>query len=817
MARVSIEGGPLSDRALSSLTVVEYSAGVAGALCAKAYGDLGANVIKVEPPGGDQVRRFGPFPGDEADVEASGRFIYLNANKRGVVLDLSSASDYERLSQLLAHADVFVTDLSRLRTAELGLSYDRLGPANPRLVATYVTPFGLTGPYRDYKGSDLVVYHMGGLGYETPWFSVTAPESQHPLRAGGYQSEYLAGWSAALASMIGVFCRDTYGHGQMVDVSAMEAVADHIRANFAMFSHEISQLPESRLKNHFPWIWECRDGYVSASFVLPHWWDALKELMGRPEWADSEEYSDVKDLIEKADDVGPLISDWLKQYTRRELFETLQPVGVPCFPVYSVSEVIGSRQYVEREFFVPQNHPVAGEIIQPGAPVRMSGTPWRLERPAPSLGQHNDEVFGEVRVASGKEEHREHRAAGPTNTPLRGIRVLDFGWILSVPHCTQWLGSMGAEILRVESSAHMEGGRTGDKASTDGVTGVNRAGPWNGNNYSKLGLTLNLKEPRAIELIKELVQRCDVVAENFAPGVMDRLGLSYEAISEVKPDIIYLSGTTLGTDGPDFNATGWGPNTLSYGGLTSLTGYERDAPVQAGGNLPDYVIGTIMGFHVLSAVLHHRRTGQGQFIEVSMAETVSTLIPEAFIDFAMNGREGGRTGNHVPEMSPHNVFPAEGHDQWVAIAVADDKEWSALCEAAGHPEWSSDPRFATLPDRKRNERELDRLIGEWTVAVPPDRIMHLLQGAGVAAGPVMSTFDLLEDPHFVDRGFVVELDHPEVGKRAVGGLPAKFSAIPEPAWFAAPLFGQHNDYVFKELLGMDEARMKQLIEEKVIY
>ena len=807
----------MTGRALSNLTVVEYSSGVAGALCAKAFGDLGADVIKVEPPGGDQVRRFGPFPGDEPDIEASGRFIYLNANKRGVVLDLTSASDYERLSQLLAEADVFVTDLPRLRTVELGLNYEKLGPAHPGLVATYVTPFGLTGPYRDYKGPDLVVYHMGGLGYETPWFSVTAPESQRPLRAGGYQSEYLAGWSAALASMIAVFYRDTYGPGQMVDVSAMEAVADHIRANFAMFSHDISQLPESRLKNHLPWIWECKDGYVSTSFVMPHWWDALKELMGRPKWADGEEYSDVKDLIERADDAGPLISDWVKQYTRRELFEMLQPVGVPCFPVYTVGEVIGSRQYVERGFFARQHHPVAGEIIQPGPPVRMSGSAWTLERPAPLLGQHNEEVFGKARVASRKGEHQEHRADGSMNKPLRGIRVLDFGWILSVPHCTQWLGSMGAEILRVESSSHIEAGRTGDRATTDGVAGVNRAGPWNGNNYSKLGLTLNLKEPRAIELVKELVQRSDVVAENFAPGVMDRLGLSYEAMREVKPDIIYLSGTTLGTGGPDFNATGWGPNTLSYGGLTSLTGYEGDAPVQAGGNLPDYVIGTIMGFHVLSAVLQHRRTGQGQFIEVSMAETVSTLIPEAFMDFAMNGRERGRTGNHVPEMSPHDVFPAEGDDQWVTIAVADDKEWIALCDAAGHSEWSSDSRFATLSDRKRNERELDRLVGEWTATLPPDRIMHLLQGAGVGAGPVMSTFALLEDPHFIERGFVIELDHPEVGKRAVAGLPAKFSAMPEPAWFPAPLFGQHNDYVFRELLGMDEDRVTRLIEEKVIY
>ena len=804
-------------RALSDLKVVEYSRGVAGAMCAKAFADLGADVIKVEPPDGDPARRFGPFPGDHPNTEASGRFIYLNANKRGVTLDLNSAADYERMSRLLAGADVFVTDLARLDLIALGLDYERLGPVHPHLVATYSTPFGLTGPYRDYKGPDLVVYHMGGLGYETPWFSVTDPENQRPLRAGGYQSEYMTGWTAALASMIAVFYRDAYGVGQMVDVSAMETIADHIRANFAIFSHDISQLPESRLKAHFPCIWECKDGYISTSFTFQHWWDALKELMGRPEWADSEEYSKVEVLIPAADEVGPWISEWMKQFTRRELFQMLQENGVPCFPVYSVGEVTRSPQYVERGFFAEQDHPVVGKIMQPGPPVRMWGTPWSLKRPAPTLGQHNSEIFGEPAGRPKRAERSLPTVNGTKNKPLQGVRVLDFGWILSVPHCTQWLGSMGAEILRVESNAHTEAGRTGARASTDGVTGVNRSGPWNNNNYSKLGLTLNLKDPRAIDLVKELVATCDIVGENFAPGVMERLGLGYEALREVSPDLIYLSGSTLGVNGPDYEATGWGPNTLSYGGLISLTGYEADAPVQAGGNLPDYLIGTVMGFHVLSALSHRRRTGEGQYIEVSMAETVSTLIPEAFMDFSMNGRELGRTGNHVPEMSPHEVYPAEGLDQWVAIAVADDQEWRSLCGAAGHPEWSSDPRFATLGDRKRNENELDRIIGEWTATLPPRDAMHLLQGVGVAAGPVMSTFDLLEDPHFTERGFVIELDHPEVGPRAVAGLPARFSAMPDVAYFPAPLLGQHNDYVFGELLGLDEDRVRQFMDDEVIY
>ena len=183
--------------------------------------------------------------------------------------------------------------------------------------------------------------------------------------------------------MIAVFYKDAYGCGQMVDVSALEAVSDHIRGNFALFSHEISQLPESRLKSNFPWIWECGDGYVSMSFVLQHWWDSLKELMGNPEWTDSEEYAEAKELIARADDAAPLVARWLKQYTRRELFDMLQEREVPCFPVYTVGEVMDSEHYAERDFFALQRHPVAGDVPQPGPPVRMRDTPWSLERPAP--------------------------------------------------------------------------------------------------------------------------------------------------------------------------------------------------------------------------------------------------------------------------------------------------------------------------------------------------------------------------------------------------------------------------------------------------
>ncbi|MFQ5947218.1 MAG: CoA transferase, partial [Anaerolineae bacterium] len=505
----------------------------------------------------------------------------LNANKRGVTLDLQSREDYRTLVQLIGVADIFVTDLSPRQSSQLGVDYAHLRHVNPPLIATYVSPFGYTGPYRDYKGSDLVAWHMGGMGHETPFYAVTDLESQPPLGGGGYQAEYLAGWTAAAATMVALFYRETYGLGQMVDVSAMEAVANHIRGNFAVYSYDITKLPQSRLKSSFSWIWPCKDGYVSTSFVLDHWWEALVELMGCPAWADNSAFGDLPGRREHMDEIEAHVSAWLRQRTRHELYEMLKSRGISCFPVLSIQEILEAPQYSARGFFVEQTHPVAGRVKQPGPPVRLWSTPWSLDRPAPTLGQHNQEVsdrvgvdqdqalepaYGRAAPSFDDPEPRDLDDEGERNRPLKGIRVLDFGWILSVPHCGAWLGTMGAEVIRVESEARLELGRRAILAAADGIRGVNRSAAWNGLNYSKLDVTLNLTEPAAVELVKQLVAISDVVMENFATGVMDRLGLGSEALRKIRPDLIMLSGSTLGVTGPEREASGWGPNVCSYAG-----------------------------------------------------------------------------------------------------------------------------------------------------------------------------------------------------------------------------------------------------------
>ena len=325
-----------------------------------------------------------------------------------------------------------------------------------------------------------------------------------------------------------------------------------------------------------------------------------------------------------------------------------------------MAELLESEQYRARGVFVEQRHPVVGQVRQPGPPARLSETPWRIRRPAPALGQHTGPALDKAkRLASERRppgSNGSHPAAAPRNAepgarydgarPLAGVRVLDFGWVYAMPHCTQWLAAMGAEVLRVESNGRLEWCRTMGNRGADGIEGINRAYSFNALNDSKLGVTLNLREERARALIKELVSISDVVSENFTAGVMERMGLDYDSLRRVRPDLVMLTATTLGATGPERRSTGWGPNIQSYSGMAAVTGYEGGPPVTVGGNWPDFVTGTVMAFSVLAALYHRRRTGRGQHIDLSMAEVVTTMLPEP-----VPGVHGGRQGT-VPHGQP---------------------------------------------------------------------------------------------------------------------------------------------------------------------
>ncbi len=397
--------------------------------------------------------------------------------------------------------------------------------------------------------------------------------------------------------------------------------------------------------------------------------------------------------------------------------------------------------------------------------------------------------------------------------PFEGIRVADFGWIFAVPHATAWLGALGAEVIRVESATAQDLVRT--LSGTDGVVGPNRSGVFHAINFSRKSLALNLLNPKARELAHRLIRVSDIATENYTVGNMKKFGLSYEELCKVRPDIIMLSGTPLGQTGPYANTVGFGPTTQAFAGMCHLTGYPGQFPCGIGGTWPDFAVGTAMVFFILAALHHRDRTGEGQHLDLSMAETVTAMLPEGMMDYFLNFRDNGPIGNRDPAMAPHGVFPVKGDDQWVAIAIATDAQFAALCEVLGAPALAGDPRYAGLAARLRNVTQLEGEIAALTRALDRDSLVRKLRAHALAAGPVHDTLSLMRDEAFLNSGMLVELEHPESGKRVVPGLPVGFSAM-QPDYRGAPAMGQHSDDILSDLLGYSKDEISRLREEKVV-
>ena len=399
--------------------------------------------------------------------------------------------------------------------------------------------------------------------------------------------------------------------------------------------------------------------------------------------------------------------------------------------------------------------------------------------------------------------------------PLEGIRVADFTWVWAGPFCTQQLAHLGAEVIRVESSTRPCVTRLLPPFA-DFEPGPNRSGYFNQYNQGKKSITLNLKDERGIEVARRLVASSDVVAENFAAGVMDRMGLGFETLHRIRPDLILISLSGYGRSGPDKDFVSYGPATVPLSGFSAVTGYAGHPPMHVGISYGDPTAGLHGAVAVLAALLHRRRTGEGQSIDLSLWEASTALLPDALLEAQMNGADPPRNGNRHPRMSPHGVFRCAGEDRWVSIAVANDVEWRALCGAMGAPGLAEDPRFAMLAARKENEDDLEAHITKWTLPRSAEDVTRCLQAAGVAAFPSMTNRDLATDPHLAGRGFFVDLPHPEVGPRHHAGIPWKLAETPCAVEAPAPTLGQHTREVLEGLLGYPPSAVDELAAAGVL-
>ncbi len=411
-------------------------------------------------------------------------------------------------------------------------------------------------------------------------------------------------------------------------------------------------------------------------------------------------------------------------------------------------------------------------------------------------------------------------AASAPRGPLQGVRIVEMGQLIAIPFAMKLLADMGAQVIRLESTRRLESYRS-DSVYQNEIHGEfwNRGANFYEQNRNKLGITLDLGRPEGVELLRRLISVSDVFAENFTPRVIRNFGLEYQDLRRTKPDIIMVSSTGYGFDGPWANFGATGPATEGASGLAYTTGYEGGPPVMAEIPYVDYTAGEHTVFAVMTALMHRLRTGQGQFIDVSQTQTAAATIPEALLDFAANGRDPTRIGNSDPVMAPHGCYPCAGEDRWIVIAVSEDSEWGWLCHAMGLDDWAEDQRFSTSIGRRKHSEELDRLLAEATAGWDSYRLMEALQSAGVPAGAVLDSKDLLFNPHLRERGFYeVVRHHPstEMPPLPYAGRPWKFSETPAVPPEAAPLMGEHNDWVLREMLGLPKEEVAGLEEAGVI-
>ena len=399
---------------------------------------------------------------------------------------------------------------------------------------------------------------------------------------------------------------------------------------------------------------------------------------------------------------------------------------------------------------------------------------------------------------------------------LTGVRIIDFSWAYAGPYATELLALMGAEVVKVESRKRPCITRRQPNPVTGQPYDIDDCPYFKDLNMNKLGIALDLSQPKATELAKRLVGISDVVVESFTPGVMSRLGLSYEVLRSVNPSIIMLSSSSNGSTGPEARYAGYAPMFNATSGLGEMTGYP-DGPPTVMRITIDNVVAHLNAFAILAALIYRQETGEGQYIDASAQEAIACLIGDSIMDYTMNGRVQSRDGNRDEIMAPHNCYRCLGEDRWISIAISTEKEWQSLCQVMGNSVWSREARFSDAYNRWQNQEELDKLLESWTINYRNYDLMHTLQKAGVAAVPSFTSEDLFTDPHLAEREFSQLVERPRSGKYMMVAPPWKLSATPARIVQDAPSLGEHNEYVFGKFLGMSREEITKLEEEGVLY
>ena len=791
----------MSEHALRDVVVIELAGSLGAAYCGKLLADLGASVTIVEDAAGHPLRRTGATrPG----AGHSGLFAYAATNKRSTIL---SSSDTAAFGALIERADILITDgqspLQGLVPAELP----------ERVIRLDLSPYGRSGRYADWQASDLTLWALGGHMY------FIGEKSREPLLVPGSQAEFHAGVQAAIAALAALNHQREHGQGQSIEVSALEALLSAHSWLSVAWSHAGTVLDRTTHD-----LIRCSDGWVC--FMQPVPYLNLFLMIGRPERMEEPQWATLGQWGVQAAETYAQVAEWCASRTCDEVVESAQALRMACARVNDAAALANSAQLESRRWWLDVEDPALGSIRLPGFPYRLTDTPATLDHPAPSLGEHTNASLP-ARSAVARSLPPSH-APSPAG-PLEGVKVIEVTANWAGPVCARHLADLGADVIKVESPIrpatrggfwpHMDPQRQG----------YNRAGYFNLMNRNKRDVVLDLASPEGHEVFLDLVRDADILIENNSARVMPNLGLAYDTLKEVNPRLIMISICGSGADGPERDYLAYGVTIEASCGLAALTGYDESQVYRTGsaapgaatpgtsphmGNYADPVTGAHGAVAALAALEARRHTGRGQWVDVAMTEATMGLFADSLVDFQLNGVVHERCGNRDPRYAPQGAYRCAGIDNWLALTVQSDAEWPALARIIGRDDLAADSELATLDGRHRRADELDAAISEWAAGREQYEAAWELQGAGIAAAPVLANWQVLADPHLFDRKFYKPIDHPAAGVYPFPSWAWRLDRTPATMRRHAPMFGEHNAEIFAQV-GLDAAQVADLYEKGV--
>lgn len=795
---------------LDGLRVLDWTDS-SGQLAGRILADLGAEVILVEPPGGDAQRRAAPAvaaAGGQSAVWAARNF-----GKRSAAIDVASGDGRARLHQLIGAADVLIENQPAAALAAAGADLDELRRRHPRLVICSITPWGRSGPRAGDRGSDLTVLARSGNLF------MTGDPDRPPVRCSLPTSHYHSAAEAAAAVLMALYRRDRGGDGDRVDVSAQEVMAStnvthtaqswrsERRGQRAGGAYRVGESIQRE-------IWQCADGHVTFALrggaarapgliALTRWMDecgmAPPALLQR-DWA---KYNHNTLTQDEVDEISAAFAAFFRAHTMQELYDAACERRLMLAPANAERQVLASRQLAARSFFTP-----VGDTGTPVTPARFAAADWIQVRP----GVPEFDTARDFRAA-GWPAAASRREPLPAGGLFAGLKVVEFGAGAAAPLATRYFADHGATVVKIESRLRPDFLRT---LRDDGSGKLDHSLFFACVNPNKLSAGLNMKDPRGVALARRLVGWADVVVENFAPGVMARWGLDYDSLRDELPALVMASTCLWGQTGPERAYPGFGGQGAALAGFNYLTGWPDGDPVGPYGTITDSLSPRFAAVAISAALLRRNRSGGGAYIDLSQVETGVYCLSEWLLAYQATGETFARAGNHSPLAVPHGVYPARGDDRWIAIAIHDDGDWRALRGVMGEPEWARAGELDSLGGRLAQRQEVEAHLAEWTAAHEAGELAATLQRAGIDAAAVADLQDVLGDEQLRHRGHFAPVVHSILGEHLVEANGARFASSSPPSYRPAPCLAADNETVYRDILGLTRDEFDRLGAEGVL-